>query len=129
GFARCLPGSKVNEWLPEIRPAHRETDETFDSSGRCQPLAHLLIIFAATKNDATDSIPSIAVRGGHDLFTVIATIKSLNFPDIRLDARVLHLSDGLNHQPGTKIQVVSFTVSLEPVELHVLRRHKQLKHE
>src|SRR5206468_11259192 len=101
-----------------------ETDETLDSSGRRQPLALLLIIFAATEYVATNSIPSIAVRGGHDLFTVIAMIESLNFPDIRLDARVLHLSDSLNHQPRTKIQVVSFTVSLEPVELHLLRRHQ-----
>jgi hypothetical protein len=32
---------------------------------------------------------SIAVRGGHDLFAVLATIESLDLPDIRFNARVL----------------------------------------
>src|SRR6266487_2815566 len=81
GFARRFPGSKVNEWLPEIRPAHREANEAFDSSGRRQPLAHLLIVFATTKNNATHFAPSITVRGRHDLFTVRAMIESLNLPD------------------------------------------------
>src|SRR5213083_611059 len=53
GASRFL-GSKINKRLPEIRPPNGEADETFDLSRRRQPLAHFVVVFATTKNDAAD---------------------------------------------------------------------------
>src|SRR6185503_8776536 len=112
-----------------IRPTHGEPDEAFGPSRRRQPLAHFFVVFSTTKNDAADFVPSVAARRRHDLFAVRTPIESLDLPDIRFDARVLQLLDRLNHQLGTKFQVVNLPVPSEPVELRLLRGHKQLKHE
>src|SRR5439155_25279513 len=82
GLPRCPVGSKANKRLPEIRPAHCEADETIDPCRSRQPLAHFFVVLATTKNDTTNFVSPGAVRGGHDRFAILATIKSLDFPDI-----------------------------------------------
>src|SRR5438874_10342644 len=101
--ARSLVGKKVNERIPKVGSAHGETDEAFDASRRSQPFAHFFFVFAASKNDASNFVPSAAMCYGHDLFAVFMTIQSLDLPDIRFDASVLQLVDSLNHQLGAKL--------------------------
>ena len=69
------------------------------------------------------------MRGGHHRFAILATIKSLDFPDIRLHAGVLKFLDGLHHQLGTKLKIVGFLVAFEPFHLRLLRRHQEFEHE
>src|SRR2546427_1502932 len=129
GVASRFLRSKINKRFPEIRPANGEADETFDPSRRRQPLAHFVVVFATTKNDAADFVSPIAMRGGHGLFAVLAAIESLYLPDIRFNAGVLQLLDRLKHQPRTEVQVVGFGASPKPIELRLLCRNQQLKHE
>ncbi len=68
-------------------------------------------------------------RNSHDFLAVLATIESLDLPDVWLDMGVLHLLDSLDHQSRTKLNVVGFLVAFEPVELRFLRRYKELKQE
>src|ERR1700730_16603914 len=111
GFPRGLFGKKANERLPEDRSTHGETDESVDASRRRQPFAHFFIVFTTPKNDASNFVPAAAVCYGHDLFAVFTTIESLDLPDIRLNARLLQLLDRLDHQLGTKLQVIRFLVA------------------
>ena len=90
---------------------------------------HFLVVLAAAQNDAADSVPAVSARGGHDLFAVLAPVQSFDLPNIRLDAGVLKLHDGLHHQLGTKLEVVGFLVSFETLELRLLWRHEQFEHE
>src|ERR1700719_316596 len=129
GFTRGLFGKKANERFPEDRSTHGEADESIDASCRRQPLAHFLIVFTTSKNDASNFVPPAAMCCGHDLFAVFTTIESLDLPDIWLDARVLQLLDRLNHQLGTKLQIIGFLVAFHPFELCLLRGDEQFKHE
>ena len=97
GFARSFFGKNVNERIPKNRSADGEADEPFNASRRRQPLAHSLIVFSTSKNDASNFVPPAAMCCGHDLFAVSMTIESLDLPDIGLNARVLQLLDRLNH--------------------------------
>src|SRR5438270_9671766 len=89
GVARNLFAKKIDERIPKIGSAHGETDEAFDASRRPQPFAHLGFVFATSKNDASNSVPSSAMCYGHDLFALFMTIQSLDLPYIRFDAGVL----------------------------------------
>src|SRR3989442_937281 len=128
-LARRLLGPPGNERIPEHGPAHGEADESRDSGGRRQPVAHLLGILASAQDDAAHLVATAPARGGDDPLAVLVPVESLDLPDVGLDLRVLKLLDGLDHQPGPQLQVIGLLVSPEPLELDLLRGHEQLEHE
>src|SRR5215510_15481928 len=128
-LARDLLRPQINEWIPETGPAHRKTDEPRDAGRRHQPFAHLVVIFASAQNNATYFIPVASPRRCHNLLAVLTAVESLDLPHIRFNPRVLQLLNGLNHQSGAKLQVVLLLISLNPIELRLLRRNQQFKHE
>ena len=60
---------------------------------------------------------------------VFLPIQPLDFPDIRLNARVLEFVKGLHHEPGTLVEIISLLVAVQPLQSRRLGRHKQFKHE
>src|SRR6266446_2442490 len=128
-FPRALLGPPRDERLPEVRASDGEADEPGDAGGRRQPLAHLLVVFAAAQDDAADLRPATPASGGHDPLAVLAPVEPLDLPDVGLDPRVLELLDRLDHQPGTEFYVVGLRVPTDPVELQPFRGHQQLEHE
>src|SRR2546426_10840381 len=68
--------------------------------------------------------------GGDDPLAVLASIKSLDLPDVGLDLRILKLLDGLDHQPGdrksTRLNsshlVISYAVFCLKKKKNTLRR-------
>src|SRR5215469_3717477 len=90
----CTP---VHQWLPEAGAAYREADEAGYSRGSGQPELHFVIVLAPSQDDAADFIPAILARRRHNPFTILAGIKSLDFPDVWLDTRGLQFLDRLNH--------------------------------
>src|SRR6266849_2450843 len=128
-FARGLLGSPCSQRLPEDRPPDGEAAEPGDGGGRRQPLAHLLVVFAPSEDDAPHVGPATAARGGHNLLAVLPPLESFDLPDVGLDLRILKLLDRLGHQPGTELPIVGLRIPLEPVELGLFRGHEQLEHE
>src|SRR5712692_2627398 len=126
---RRLLGPPGNERFPEHRPAHGEADESRDSGGHRQPVAHPLGILASAQDDAADPVATAPARGGDDPLAVLAPVKSLDLPDVGLDLRILKLLDGLDHQAGPKFQLVGLLVCSKPIELPLFRGHEQLEHE
>src|SRR5260370_7745910 len=61
-FPRALLGPPRDERLPEVRASDGEADEPGDAGGRRQPLAHLLVVFAAAQDDAADLRPPTPPR-------------------------------------------------------------------
>src|SRR2546427_12074258 len=118
-----------HERIPEHRPAHGEADESRDSGGRRQPVAHLLGVLASAQDDAAHRVATTPARGGDDPLTVLVPVKSLDLPDVGLDLRIFKLLDGQDHQPGPEFQVIGLRVSPEPIELALFRGHEQLEHE
>src|SRR5262245_29383672 len=129
GLARYLLRPQVNERIPETGPANCKTDEPRDAGRRRQPFAHLLVIFASAQNDATHFIPGAAPRRGHNLLAVLTAAAPLYLPNIRFNPRVLQFMNCLDHQSRAKLQVVLFLISLDLIELRLLRRNQQLEHE
>src|ERR1700719_561439 len=127
GFARCLSSSKINERIPKIRPADSEANEAFDASCGRQPLAHFFVVLATSKNNTANFVPLTAMCCGHDRLAVLMAIESLDLPDIRLNPGVLQLSNRLNHQLRTKLQIIGFLVAVDPFELRLFRGDEQFK--
>src|SRR5262249_3805748 len=100
GLARDLLRPQVNQRIPENGPAHGKTDEPWNAGRRCQPFAHLLVIFASAQNDATHFVPVAAPRCGHNLLTVLTAVEPLDLPHVRFNPCILQLANGLNHQSG-----------------------------
>src|SRR5882672_3078673 len=128
-LASDLLRPQVDEWIPETGPAHGETDEARNAGRRRQPFAHLFVIFAPAQNDATHFVPAVTPRGGHNLLAVLVAVKPLDLPHIRFDACVLQLVNGPDHQAWAKLQVILLFISLDSIELRLLRRDQQFKHE
>src|SRR5262249_58446058 len=103
--------------------------EPWDDGRRRQPFAHFLVIFASAQNYAAHFIPGAAPRSGHNLLAVLMAVEPLDFPHVRLNPPVLPLVNGLDHQSRAKPQGVLFLISLDPIELLLLRRNQQLEHE
>src|SRR5262245_15468407 len=128
-LARDLLRPQVNEWIPENGPAHGETDEPWNAGRRHQPFLRLLVIFASAQNDTTHFIPVAAPRCGHNPLAVFTAVQPFDLPHIRFNPGVLQLVNGLNHQSGAKVNVVILLISLDPIELRLIRRNQQFKHE
>src|SRR2546428_3692322 len=128
-FACGLLVPPCDERLPEVRPPDGEADEAGDGGCRHQPLAHLLVVFAASQDDAAHLGPAAPARSGHDLLAVLAPVEPFDLPDVGLDLRLLQLLDRLDHQPGTELHVVRLRVPVEPVELCLFSGDEQLEHE
>src|SRR2546422_250087 len=123
-LSRRLLGPPCNERIPEHCPAHGEADESWDSGGHLQPVAHLLGILAAAQDDAAYLVATAPARDGDDPLAVLVPVKPFDLPDVGLDLRILKLLDGLDHQPGPKLQVIRLLVSSEPIELDLFRGHE-----
>src|SRR5215469_9588687 len=95
--ARDFPRTIIHECVPEIRPPYGEADETFDASRGRQPFMHLLVIFAAAKNDAADFVATTAACGGHDFLAVLRALQSFDLPHVWFDPGILELLKRLNH--------------------------------
>src|SRR5262249_25123734 len=97
-LARRFFAPPGNQRISESGAADRKADEARRSGRHRKPVSHLLVVLAAAENDATD--PSTASRPGrcHNLLAIAAPIETLNLPQIRFNAGVLELVDGLNHQ-------------------------------
>src|SRR5207302_1511178 len=95
---RRLPGSPRHERIPEHGPAHREADESRDSRGRRQPVAHLPGILAAAQDDAAHVVATAAARSGDDRLAILVLVESLVLPDVVLDLLVFKLIVGLDYQ-------------------------------
>src|SRR5215472_2621190 len=129
GVPSNLLRAPLHKRIPETRSAHRETDETRHGGCCAQPFPHLLVVLSTAQNDAAYLIAPAATRCSHDLFAVLTAVEPLDFPHIGLHLRILQFLDGLDHQSRTKLQIVGLLVSLEPIELPLLRWHQQLEHE
>jgi hypothetical protein len=79
-----------------VRP-HREADEAWDAGRYLKPLFHFSVILATAENDATDLSAPVASGSRNDRLTILATIESFDFPDIRFDAGILEISDRSRH--------------------------------
>src|SRR5207244_3944612 len=101
-LAGDLLGVPRDERLPKVGPTHRESDETRHAGGNLEPLVYVFIILAAAEYDAAHLVAPAAPGRGHNRGAVFAAVKSLDFPDVRLDARVLELFDRLNHELRAK---------------------------
>src|SRR5262245_27548545 len=60
GVARGFLGAEVNNGVPEGGAADGEADETRHGGRDREPLAHLLVVFAASEDDAADLVASTA---------------------------------------------------------------------
>src|SRR5919106_4599980 len=126
---RRLLGPPGDQRVPEIGAADREADEARHLRRDLEPLPHFPVVLAAAENDAADLVAAARPRRRHDRLAILAAIETFDFPQIRIDAGVLELADGLDHQAGPELQIIGFPVALELVELRLLRRHEQLEHE
>src|SRR6266852_1933285 len=122
-------GSSSPASLEDVHEVTVSTRDRGDGGGRRQPLAHLLVVFAPSEDDAPHVGPATAARGGHNLLAVLPPLESFDLPDVGLDLRILKLLDRLGHQPGTELPIVGLRIPLEPVELGLFRGHEQLEHE
>src|SRR5262249_13900287 len=111
------------------RPSHGEADESGDLGRDGQPLAYFLVVLATTQDNAADLVPALAVGGRDYAGAVFAAVQTLDFPNVRLHARVLQFPDGPDHQPGPQLQVIGLLVAFHAVQLRLLRRHQKLEHE
>ena len=128
-FARRFFAPPGNKGIPESRAADRKADEARHTGRNRKPISHLLIVLAAAENDATDPVAAGGPGRRYNLLAIIAPIEALNLPQIRFNAGVLELVDGLDHQARSRLTIVDFLVALELVELRLLRRDKELEHE
>ena len=113
----------------KVGAADREADEARHTGRHRQPFAHFLIVLAAAQHDAADLIAAAGARRRHDRLAILAPIEAFDLPEIRLDAGVLQLADGLDHQARPQLEIIGLLVALELVELRLLRRHQELEHE
>src|SRR5215471_9217790 len=87
----------LNERLPEICAAHSEANETRNASRIRQPFAHLFVVLATAQNDAADALTASLARRCHHPLAVLLPVESFDFPNIRLNVRVLELFNRVNH--------------------------------
>src|SRR5215467_11685440 len=128
GFPRRLLGPPVNERIPESCPAYCKANEPRNAGRYRQPLAHLFVVLASPQDDAADFVATAPVGSCHNLLAVLAAVQSLDLPDVRLHPSGLELLNGPDHQPRAQLPVVGLLVTLELLELRLLRRHQQLEH-
>ena len=84
---------------------------------------------AAAQDDATHSIAAVPPRSHDEIHAIFASIQSLDFPDVRLNASVLELVKGLHHEAVGADPDRKRPFGLEPVHLLRLRDPQQLEHE
>src|SRR5215510_8553353 len=115
--------------IPENRAADRKSDEPRDSCRDPEPLAYFPIVLAATKNDTGDMMAPTGACRRHDALAILAPCEPFDLPQIRIDAAVLELMNGFDHQARPQFKIVRLPVALEPVELDLLRWNQELEHE
>src|SRR6476661_834501 len=128
-LARRFFAPPGDQRIPKSRTADRKADEARHTGRHREPVSHFLIILAAAENDATDPIAAGRPSRCYNLLAILAPIETLNLPQIRFDAGVLELVDGLNHQARPHLAIIDLLVALKLVELRLLRRHNELEHE
>src|SRR6185369_4179422 len=128
-FPRRLLHPPSDQRIPEIGATDREAYEARTLRRGSEPVPHLRMVLAAAKNDAADLVAAAGSRGRHDRPAILAAIKALDLPYVRIDAGILELADGLDHQVGPQLEIIGLRVALELVELRLLRRHQELEHE
>ncbi len=121
--------SPFDHGIQPRRPADRKTDEAMNAGRDREPAHHGLLVRAAAKDDAADCRAPAAPCRFDDLLAILATIESLDFPDIRLDPGVLQRVNRLDHQRRTQLAIVRRAVAAETLELRGFRRYQQLEHE
>src|SRR6185436_5752353 len=121
---RDLLGPPVYERAPKAGTAHGEADKAGDSGSRRQPLVYFLVVLTPAQDDAADFVAATLACDPDDSFAILATIKTLDFPDIRLNARDLQQLDGLHHKLGTKSKIIRLPVPFHSRELRFLGWHQ-----
>src|SRR5207249_8805493 len=92
------------------------------------PLDDLRLVLAPAEDDAANLAPSVAARRGDDPLAVLSPVESLDLPEVALDARLLHLVDGFDHEARPQLSVVGMLVVADMVELGRRSRYQQLEH-
>src|SRR5215470_16492553 len=128
-LARRFFAPPGDQRIPESRAADRKADEARHTGRHRKPVSHFLIVLAAAENDATDPVAAGRPGRRYNLLAIVAPIETLNLPQIRFDAGVLELVDGLDHQARPHLAIIDLLIALELVELRPLRRHEELEHE
>src|SRR5689334_10761116 len=90
-------GSPFDHRIEPRRPADGKTDEARDARRDRQPAHHGVLVRPAAEDDAADGRAAAATCRVDDLLAILATIESLDLPDIRLDAGVLQRVHRLDH--------------------------------
>src|SRR5262249_18560299 len=129
GIPSNLLAAPVNQRIPEAGSTDSKADEARHARRGRKPFAYFLIVFAASQDDAADTVAACAAGRGYDSFAVFAPLESFDLPDVRFHSGILELLDGLGHQPRPKREIVGSFISLDSLKLSLLCRDKQLKHE
>jgi len=75
----------VDNRIPERRASDGEADESGHGRGDLEPAPDLVLVSAATEDDAADVAPVSAPRSLDEALTVLAGVETLDLPDIRFD--------------------------------------------
>ena len=96
-LGRDVPVAPGDQRIPEGGAAHGEADEARHRGGRAQPLA----TFWSSSPRPRMMQPTLSGRprrAAATTFSQSSRCRALDLPDVRLDAGVLQLLDGLHHQ-------------------------------
>src|SRR5262245_52047843 len=114
--------------LPKGCSSDREADEAWHAGGRSEPDMDMLLVLTPAENDAAHVAAPVSAGGFSHACAILATVQSLDLPDVRFDTRLLELSDGAYHQRRPLFEVVAPVVAIDPLQLRWRRRYEQLEH-
>src|ERR1700679_4192591 len=80
GLAGLLIFAPCNERIPEVSTANSKTNEARNRGRSGKPLAHLLLIFTASEDDAADRTADVALCNGHNFLAVFTAVESFYLP-------------------------------------------------
>jgi hypothetical protein len=129
GFSGDFSSTPGDERVLEDRAANSKTNEAGYAGCHSEPLVNFFLIFAPAKDNAAHAAAPGPPGSSNDLLAILAGIEAFDFPDIRLDARVLELLNGLYHQMRTQLRIVGLLVAIEVGKLLLFGRDQELEHE
>ena len=89
---------------------------------------HVRLVLAPPQHDAAYVPAAIALRDARNALVVRPTVESFDLPDIRLDARLLELTDGALHETRPKLLIIRAGVRLYVLELPRRGGYEKLEH-
>src|SRR6266849_5156933 len=85
GFPTDRVLTPLHHGIQPCRPTDGKTDEAMDTGRDREPPHHGWLVRPTAKDDAADCRAPTPPRRFYGPFAILATIESLDFPDIRLD--------------------------------------------